>query len=187
MRIVSVNVSLPRTVTYKGGTVSTAIFKEPVADRVRVRAVGLEGDVVADPRVHGAPTKAVYGYPGEHYRFWRAEFPAMHMPWGMFGENLTTDGLLEPDVRVGDRFRVGTAVLEVTKTRFPCFKLGIRFGREDILDRFLQSGRSGFYFRVSQEGEVAAGDPIERVTRAREGPTIAEVVRARIAQDAAGE
>ena len=111
----------------------------------------------------------------------------MHMPWGMFGENLTTEGLLEADVRVGDRFRVGTAVLEATKPRFPCFKLGIRFGREDILDRFLRSGRSGVYFRVLEEGQVAAGDPIERVDRAGHGPTIAEVVRAQIEEEAGGE
>ncbi len=181
------NVSLPRDVGYKGGIVSTAIFKEPVAGRVRVRAVGLEGDAVGDPRVHGAPLKAVYGYPAEHYAFWRREFPDMELPWGMFGENLTTEGLLEADVRVGDRFRVGTAVLEVTKPRFPCFKLGIRFGREDILDRFLHSGRSGFYFTVVREGEVVAGDAIERVDRAGHGPTIADVARARIEEEAAGE
>ena len=186
MRVVSVNVSLPRTVPYRGGTVSTAIFKEPVAGRVRVRAAGLEGDAVGDPRVHGAPAKAVYGCPGEHYGFWRREFPAMHMPWGMFGENLTMEGLLEADVRVGDRFRVGTAILEVTKPRFPCFKLGIRFGREDILDRFLHSGRSGFYFRVVEEGAVAAGDPITFLGGAR-GPAIEDVVRARIEEDRAGE
>ncbi len=186
MRVVSVNVSLPRDVPWKGGTVRTAIFKEPVAGRARVRAVGLEGDAVGDPRVHGAPTKAVYAHPGEHHGFWQAEFPAMDLPWGMFGENLTTEGLLEPDVRVGDRFRAGTAMLEATRPRFPCFKLGIRFGREDILDRFLLSGRSGFYFAVVAEGEVAAGDPVVRVVRAH-GPTIADVVRSRIEEETAGE
>ena len=105
----------------------------------------------------------------------------------MFGENLTTEGILESEVRIGDRYRVGTAVLEATKPRFPCFKLGIRFGREDILDRFLHSGRSGFYFRVVQEGDVAAGDAIHRVARADSGPTIADVVRARIEEEAGGE
>src|SRR3989454_8156692 len=186
MRVVSVNVSLPRRVPYKGRTVSTAIFKDPVAGRIPVRAVGLQGDRVGDPRVHGAPNKAVYAYPSEHYAFWTAEFPEMTLPWGMFGENLTTAGLLEKHVHLGDRYRVGTAVLEVTNPRFPCFKLGIRFGREDILDRFLQSGRSGFYFRVAREGDVAAGDPIERVTRANDGPTIADIVRAHIEEEAGG-
>src|SRR5437867_1027387 len=108
MRVVSVNVSLPKRVPYQGRTVSTAIFKEPVAGRIPVRPSGLRGDAVGDPRVHGAPNKAVYGYPSEHYAFWTAEFPEMTLPWGMFGENLTTEGLLEPDVRVGDRYRVGT-------------------------------------------------------------------------------
>ena len=186
-RVISVNVSLPKRVAYKGRTVSTAIFKEPVAGRVRVRAVGLEGDAVGDPRVHGAPMKAVYGYPAEHYAFWSRELPGSDLPWGMFGENLTTGGLLETDVHTGDRYRVGSAVLEATNPRFPCFKLGIRFGREDILDRFLVSGRSGFYFRVAREGDVAAGDPIERVTRANDGPTIADIVRAHIEEEAGGE
>src|SRR5207247_8952981 len=164
MRVVSVNIALPKRVLYKGRTVSTAIFKEPVAGRIRVRAGGLQGDAVGDPRVHGAPMKAVYAYPGEHYAFWRREFPAMDLPWGMFGENITTEGILEADVRRGDRYRAGTAVLEATSPRFPCFKLGIRFGREDIEDRFLASRRSGFYFRVVKEGDVAAGDSITRTT-----------------------
>jgi len=187
MRILSVNVSLPRRVPYQGRIVSTSIFKEPVAGRISVRAMGLQGDAVGDPRVHGAPMKAVYGYPSEHYAFWTRELPGTNLPWGMFGENLTTEGLLEADVHVGDRYRVGTAVLEATNPRFPCFKLGIRFGREDILDRFLHSERSGFYFRVVREGEVAAGDAIERAAPAKRGPTIADVVRARIEEEAGGE
>src|SRR2546427_955412 len=187
MRVVSVNVSLPRRVPYKGRTVSTAIFKEPVAGRIPVRAVGLQGDAVGDPRVHGAPNKAVYGYPSEHYAFWTAELPETKLPWGMFGENLTTEGLLEKEVRLGDRYHVGTAVLEATNPRFPCFKLGIRFGREDIEDRFLQSGRSGFYFRVVREGDVAVGDLIDRITSAKAGPTIADIVRERIDEASGGE
>ena len=183
MRVLSVNVGLPKRVPYQRGTVSTAIFKEPVTERIRVRATGLDGDRVGDPRVHGAPMKAVYGYPSEHYAFWSREFPEMTLPWGMFGENLT----IEDDVHIGDRYRVGTAVLEPTNPRFPCFKLGIRFGREDILDRFLMSGRSGFYFRVVREGDVAAGDAIERVARHEHGPTIADIVRTRIEEEAGGE
>src|SRR2546425_9609233 len=186
MRVVSVNVSLPRRVPYKGRTVSTAIFKDPVAGRIPVRSVGPRGDAVGAPRVHGAPNKAVYGYPSEHYAFWTAELPEMTLPWGMFGENLTTQGLLETDVHLGDRYRIGTAVLEATNPRFPCFKLGIRFGREDIEDRFLQSGRSGFYFRVVREGDVAVGDLIDRITSAKAGPTIADIVRERIDEASGG-
>src|SRR5437773_9321519 len=181
MRVVSVNVSRPKRVPYKGRTVSTAIFKEAVAGRIRVRAVGLQGDAVGDPRVHGAPSKAVYGYPSEHYAFWTEELPGTALPWGMFGENVTTAGLLEGDVHPGDRFRVGTAVLEATNPRFPCFKLGIRFGREDIEARFLASGPSGFYLPVVREGDVEAGDPIERAS-ATSGPTIADAALASIAE-----
>jgi MOSC domain-containing protein YiiM len=187
VRVLSVNVSLVRTVPWKGGTVSTGIYKEPTDRRVRVRALGLEGDEQADLRAHGGPRKAVYGYPGEHYPPWRRELPGMDLPLGMFGENLTTEGLLEADVHVGDRYRVGTAVLEVTQPRFPCYKLGVKFGREDILPLFLRSGRSGFYFAVVREGEVAAGDAIEVVSRSTDRPTIKALVRERIEEDEAGE
>src|SRR2546427_10113350 len=134
MRVVSVNVSLPKRVPYKGRTVSTAIFKEPVAGRIPVRSVGLRGDAVGDPRVHGAPNKAVYGYPSEHYEFWTAELPEMTLPWGMFGENLTNQGLLETYVNIGRMYRITTGVLEGTNPRFPCVTLGIRSGCADVDD-----------------------------------------------------
>jgi MOSC domain-containing protein YiiM len=160
--------------------VSTGIYKKPVDGRVRVRILGLEGDEQADLRAHGGPKKAVYAYPSEHYPLWRGEFPDRELPWGFFGENLTTKGLKEKDVHMGDRFRIGTAILEVTKPRFPCFKLGIKFGGEEILDRFLRSGRSGFYLGVLEEGEVAAGDSIQSLTSENSLPTIAELVQARV-------
>lgn len=187
MRVLSVNVSLVRSVPWKGGAVSTGIYKEPTERRVRVRTLGLEGDEQADRRVHGGPRKAVYGYPAEHYPPWRRELPGTDLRPGAFGENLTTEGLLESAVHVGDRYCVGTAVLEVTQPRFPCYKLGIKFGREDILPLFLRSGRSGFYFSVAREGEVVAGDGIEVVSRAVEGPTIADLVRERIKEEEAGQ
>ncbi len=187
MRVVSVNVSLARTVPWKGGTVSTGIYKEAVARRVPVRATGLEGDEQADRRAHGGPRKTVYGYPGEHYALWRRELGRTDLAWGAFGENLTTEGLLEAGVHVGDRYQVGSAVLEVTQPRFPCYKLGIRFGDEGILPRFLRSGRSGFYFSVAREGDVMAGDPIEVVSRAADRPTIKGLVLERIREDEAGE
>lgn len=178
MRVVSVNVSLPQAVQYRGQTVRTGIFKKPVVGRVRVRSLGLEGDGQADLRVHGGPAKAVYAYPSEHYPHWRKELPEADLAWGQFGENLTTEGLLEGEVRIGDRFRVGTAVLEVTQPRMPCYKLGIKFGRMDMIRRFLASGRSGFYFAVLKEGDVAAGDPIELIAARDSHPTIAEIVDA---------
>lgn len=180
MRVVSVNVARTRSIPWKGGTVSTAIYKAPMEGRVRVGTLGLQGDQQADLEVHGGPRKAVYAYPSEHYGFWRGEIPGREWPWGTFGENLTTEGLAEADVRVGDRFRIGSVTVETTRPRFPCYKLGIKFGRQDIIPRFLHSGRSGFYFAVLEEGDLGAGDAIERVSDAGDGPTIADLVAERI-------
>jgi len=160
MSVVSVNVGLPREVVWQGKTVLTSIFKEPVAGRVAVRRLNLDGDRQADLTVHGGKNKAVYAYPSEYYSYWRAEFPNMHLPWSMFGENLTLAGLVDDTVHIGDSFRVGSAILAVTQPRLPCYKLGIKFGRDDMLKRFLDSGLTGFYFAVLEEGEVAAGDPV---------------------------
>jgi MOSC domain-containing protein YiiM len=161
MKILSLNVGLPRLVARDGEPVSTGIFKEPVAGRVRLRTLNLDGDRQADLSVHGGPYKAVYVYPSEHYDFWKNELPDMDLPWGMFGENFTTLGFSETAVNIGDKFRVGTAEVMVTQPRLPCYKLGIRFGRADIIKRFLASERTGFYLSVLQEGEVRAGDAFE--------------------------
>ena len=187
MKIVSLNVGRPRLVLWRGQSVSTGIFKEPVAGRVALRTLNLDGDRQADLTVHGGPSKAVYAYPSEHYEFWRAELPGTELPWGMFGENFTTAGLAESSVNIGDRFRAGSAELMVTEPRMPCYKLGIRFGRSDILRRFLASGRTGFYFAVLREGEVGAGDTIELVSRDGHGVTVADITRlyARACDDSA--
>lgn len=177
MKLLSVNVGLPREIEWKGKMVRTSIFKEPVSGRVRVTNLNLEGDQQSDLTVHGGIHKAVYVYPSEHYAFWRKELPGTDLPWGMFGENFTTEGSLDDQtVFIGDRFRVGSAEFVVTQPRMPCFKLGIRFGRPDIIKRFLHSGRAGFYLAVVQEGEVGAGDSIELVTRDQRGITVAEIV-----------
>jgi len=177
MRVVSVNVGLPRGVAWRGKTVTTAIFKEPVAGRVALRSLNLDGDRQADLTVHGGREKAVYAYPVEHYRYWRTELADAAFPYGAFGENLTTEGLREHAVHVGDRFRVGSAELLLTQPRLPCYKLGIRFGRADMVKRFLASGRTGFYFAVLREGEVGAGDVIQLLARDELGVSIAEVTR----------
>jgi MOSC domain-containing protein YiiM len=176
MRVVSLNVGLPREVEWHGRTVLTSIFKAPVDRRLRVTTLNFEGDEQSDLSVHGGVDKAVYVYPSEHYESWHGELTQADLPWGVFGENLTTEGLLEADVRIGDRFRVGSAEFVATQPRMPCYKLGIRFGRPDIVKRFLQSGRTGFYFAMTLEGEVGAGDPIELIARADEGLTVADVV-----------
>jgi MOSC domain-containing protein YiiM len=184
-RVLSVNVALGRTVLWKGGSVRTGIYKVPAARRVRVRALGLEGDEQADLQVHGGPLKAVYAYPSEHYAFWQREIPGAPLSWGAFGENLTVSGLSESRVHVGDAFRIGSAVLAVTKPRFPCYKLGIKFGREDMIDRFLRSGRTGFYLRVLEEGELGPGDAVEVLGGGEGQPTIAHLVAARQRADEA--
>jgi MOSC domain-containing protein YiiM len=171
-----VAVGIPRQVEVPGGTVLTSIFKEPVASRVAVRAHNIEGDRQADLSVHGGPHKAIYAYPAEHYAYWRAQLPDHVLVPGNFGENLTTDGLLEEAVRIGDRYRVGSAVLQVTQPRMPCYKLGIRFGMTDMVRRFWLSGRPGIYFSIAEEGDLGAGDVIETVWENAEGITVADVV-----------
>lgn len=182
-RVLSVSVASARSVPWKGQTVRTGIFKVPTESRVRVHRLGLEGDEQADLEAHGGPLKAVYAYPSEHYPFWRHELPGTPLPWGAFGENLTVAGLSEDGVRVGDRFRIGTAVLAATEPRFPCYKLGIKFGREDIVERFLTSGRTGFYLRVLEEGELGVGDGIQVLGGGEGAPTIADLVSGRQAAD----
>jgi MOSC domain-containing protein YiiM len=176
-RVLSVNVGIPRQVHMDHATVLTSIFKSPVEGRVAVRQHNIEGDRQSDLTVHGGPNKAVYCYPGEHYGFWKEQLPLMNLPHGVFGENLTTEGITEDAVSIGDRFRVGSAVLRVTQPRMPCFKLGIRFGRADMVKRFWQSGRSGIYFAVEEEGDVEAGDAIERIAEGPEEISVADVVR----------
>jgi MOSC domain-containing protein YiiM len=182
MKVVSVNVGLPRTVIWKGKPVTTGIFKEPVSGRVALRQLNLDGDKQADLSVHGGPTKAVYVYPAEHYSYWQQELPDTNLPWGMFGENLTTHGLLEDTVHIGDRLRIGSAEVIVTEPRMPCYKLALKFGRDDIIKRFLQSGRSGFYLAVLEEGEVAGGDAIEFVQRDPHQVTVADIVRLHVSE-----
>lgn len=177
MRLVSVNVGLPREVEWNGKTVTTGFFKEPVAGRVAVRTLNLDGDRQADLTVHGGVDKAVYAYPSEHYQFWQHELPDTELPWGMFGENLTTAGLDEEAVNIGDRFRIGTAELMVTQPRTPCYKLDIRFGRTDMVKRFLANRRCGIYFSVVQEGELGTGDALERIHQDENQITVADINR----------
>jgi MOSC domain-containing protein YiiM len=175
LKLVSVNAGLPREAIWRGRTVVTSIFKDPVPGRVRVSRLNIAGDRQSDLSVHGGPDKAVYAYPAEHYAFWRQELPGVELPWGAFGENLTIEGLLEHDVRLGERLRIGSAEFSVTQPRMPCFKLAIRFARADIVKRFLRSGRTGFYLAVTKEGDAAAGDPIARLSQEPGARTISEL------------
>lgn len=177
MKLVSVNVGMPRLLAWAGATFKTGISKHPVQGRVMLRTTNLDGDRQADLSVHGGPNKAVYGYPSEHYPPWSAELPDPARTWGAFGENFTTEGLLETTVSIGDRYRIGSAVVRVTTPRLPCYKLAAKFQREDMIERFVLSGRCGFYFAVVQEGEVGAGDEFELLGREDPTLTIAEVNR----------
>jgi MOSC domain-containing protein YiiM len=177
MKIISINVGLPRLAIWNGQPISTGIFKSPVEGRVKLRTLNLDGDRQSDLSVHGGVTKAVYAYPAEHYEYWRKELPGMELPWGMFGENFTTEGMFEGEMRIGDRFRIGSAEVMVTEPRMPCYKLGVKFGRSDIIKRFLLSERTGFYFAVLQEGEVGAGDNFELISRDEANVSIADVIR----------
>ncbi|WP_026073137.1 MOSC domain-containing protein [Nodosilinea nodulosa] len=177
MRLTSVNVGLPRDVIWKGKTIKTGIFKDPISARVMVRSLNLDGDGQADLTVHGGADKAIYVYPFEHYDYWRSELPDTELTPGIFGENFTVTGLQEEDVNIGDRFQIGAVNLIVTQPRMPCYKLGIRFGRPDMVKRFLDSRRTGFYFRVLQEGEVEAGDAIEQTSRDSNNITVADITR----------
>ena len=178
MKVITVSVGKPQIVQPQPETfVSTAIYKTPVAGRVKVGQLNLAGDAQADLSVHGGWSKAVYAYPGEHYEFWRKELPMTAIGDAQFGENLTTQGLLETDVFIGDKLRIGTAEFVVTEPRMPCYKLGIKFGRSDILRRFLKSRRSGFYLAVTKTGELGAGDEIEFISRDENKVSVTDIVR----------
>jgi MOSC domain-containing protein YiiM len=177
MKIVSLNVGVPRTYQVPGGQVITGIFKQPVEGRVALRRLNLDGDRQADLTVHGGPYKAVYAYPHEHYDYWRSALPHRELPLGIFGENFTTEGILETDAHIGDVFAVGTAEVTVTQPRQPCYKLNLRFDDDFMVKRFLASGRSGFYLSVTKPGEVAAGDEITRLSRDPRQVSIAEFNR----------
>jgi MOSC domain-containing protein YiiM len=177
LRLLSLNVGLPRQVRFQGELVTTGIFKKPVHGSVRLRKLNLEGDKQADLKVHGGVDKAVYAYAGEHYDYWRQELPDMSLPWGMFGENFTTEGMFEESVNIGDQFKVGTANLIATQPRMPCYKLGVKFGSMDMIKRFLASGLTGVYFKVMKEGELEQGDEIKLIKKDENSVTVKDIVR----------
>jgi MOSC domain-containing protein YiiM len=177
MKLISLNVGLPRIVLRDDEPVSTGIFKEPVAGPVILRSLNLDGDRQADLSVHGGPSKAVYVYPSEHYDYWKQELPELDLPWGMFGENFTTEGLSESELNIGDKFSIGSALVMVTEPRMPCYKLGLRFGRADIIKRFLISERTGFYLAVLQEGEVSPGNQFQLLEKDGGGVRVSDITR----------
>ena len=184
MKLLSINAALPRTVTFKGRFVTTGIFKKSVDHRVAIRKHNITGDQQADLSVHGGPSKAVYAYPSEHYPLWRAELPDLDIPFAMFGENFTTEGMSEQTVRIGDQYTIGSATLAVSEPRVPCYKLALRFGRDDIVKRFLQSDRCGFYFRVIEEGHAQPGDAITLASQHPAAVTVADIFNIHVTRHA---
>jgi len=176
-KVISLNVGLPRTVYFRGQAVTTGIFKEPIKGRIKLKRLNFDGDKQADLTVHGGPDKAVYAYPAEHYDYWKKRLPNMKLPWGMFGENFTTEGLLEDQVNIGDVFRIGSSEVVATQPRMPCYKLGVKFGRMDIVKQFMESKLPGIYFRVLKEGEVGPGDAIELISRDANNVTVKDLVQ----------
>jgi MOSC domain-containing protein YiiM len=183
MRVLSVNVGLPRKVLFNGQTITTAIFKDPVKGPVKLRKINLDGDKQADLTVHGGVDKAVYSYPAEHYDYWRKQYPNIDIIWGMFGENFTTEGLMEDTVNIGDQVQIGSAKLVATQPRMPCYKLGVRFGIMEIIKRFLSSGRPGIYFKVLKQGEVKTDDKIEIIEKDKNNVTVKDIIRLYVDKD----
>ena|SRR5579864_3936974 len=177
MKVVALNIGLPRDVLWHGRLVTTGIYKQSVQGSVALRTLNLDGDRQADLTVHGGAQKAVYCYPIEHYDYWKKELPGREVPIAIFGENLTTDGLMEDTIHLGDTFSVGSAEVVVTQPRLPCYKLGVRFRSDDMVKRFLASGRSGFYLAVTREGEVAAGDEIKQIAQDPNAVPVSEISR----------
>ena len=183
MKVLSVNVGHPRKILFNGQIITTAIFKDPVKGPIMLRKLNLDGDKQADLTVHGGLDKAVYSYPSEHYDYWRKQFPNTDLVWGMFGENFTTEGLFEDAVNIGDQFQIGSAKLVATQPRMPCYKLGVRFGRMDVIRRFMASGRPGIYFKVLTEGEVQRDDKIKIIRRDKNNVTVKDIVSLYIARN----
>ncbi len=177
MKVISLNVSLPKTVEFRGNPVSTGIYNEPVEGRRKVRTLNIDGDQQADLTVHGGPDKAVYAYPSEHYPYWKEHYPDLTMDWGMFGENFTTEGLLEDQTNIGDEYQIGSAKFAVTQPRMPCYKLAIKFGAGDIIKKLFTNAKCGIYFKVLEEGDVGAGDEIKLVRKDENNVTVQDIMK----------
>jgi MOSC domain-containing protein YiiM len=182
MKLISVNCGLPKEVLWHGQTVTTSIFKEPVEGRVALRTLNLDGDRQSDLAVHGGKDKAVYCYQLSHYECWKAKLPGRPLPPGSFGENFTIDGPDDNSIHIGDRFAVGSAEVVVTQPRMPCYKLGVRFESDEMIKRFLESGRMGFYLAVTREGEVGAGDEIRTLSLDPHAVPVSAIMRLYLAK-----
>lgn len=172
MKVIATNIAEPREILWKGRPQRTGIYKFPVSGPVRLKVRGVEGDLIGNKKVHGGEYKACYLFASEHYDYWKAQYPGLSWNWGMFGENLTTEGLLDDSIQVGDIYKVGTTVVQATIPREPCYKLGLKFNDQGIINAFIAYGHPGTYVKVLEEGLVASGDGIERVKVAKDSISI---------------
>jgi len=177
MKLISVNVGMPREVDWHGQRVSTGIFKAPVGGRIALRTLNLDGDGQADLSVHGGAYKAVYCYQLVHYEYWKQELPGRDLPPASFGENFTVDGPAESEIFLGDRYAVGSAEVVVAQPRLPCYKLGIKFGDDAMVKRFFNARRTGFYLSVAREGKVGVGDEMKLVASDPNKVPVSEIMR----------
>ena len=175
MQIISANIAQPTTIIWRGQEVLTGIYKYGVDTPIFLNTEDVDNDHVLDRRYHGGADKACYLYSADHYPFWKMKYPAQYWSWGMFGENLTVSGLDESDIRIGDRFQIGGAVVQVSQPRQPCFKLGVRFGDQKVVDDFWNSPFPGVYVRVLQPGHVSKGDQIALLESNPESLSLSEV------------
>jgi len=177
MKLVSVNVGGPKELDWMGKSVRTSIFKSPVRDRIKVSFLNIERDEQSDLNVHGGPDKAVYAYDIAHYEHWKTILQREDWGFGLFGENLTTSGLIDNEIKIGSIYKIGTAKLQAIQPRFPCFKLNIRFGLPNMMERFIEEERNGIYFKVLKEGTIKANDEIELISPSPHNVTITDYVK----------
>jgi len=175
LKVISTNIGRIREVEWRGQKITTGIFKEPVEEPLFLGKKGVNKDEVADLRVHGGSDKACYLYSADWYPYWKEKFPDSNWHWGIFGENVTVEGLDEGEVYIGDTYKIGSAVVQVSQPRLPCYKLGIRFGSAKVVKHFLESPYPGVYLRIIEEGYVKKGDKLELLKSIKSGMTVREV------------
>ena len=175
MKIISTNIGLPQTITWKEKTVQTGIFKKPVNKPIFLSKLGVDEDAVMNKKVHGGIDKSCYLYPTDHYAFWKQKYPDLDWNWGIFGENLSVAGLAENKMHIGDVLEIGESIVKITQPRIPCYKLGVRFGHQEIIKQFLEASRSGIYVKVLKEGFVQAGDQVYLLERQSNNLTVSQI------------
>ena len=177
MRVIATNLAVPREISWKGRIQQTGIYKNPVPGPIQLKDQGVTGDLIGNPKVHGGEFKACYLFSSEHYPYWKKRYSDMRWDWGMFGENMTTEGLLDTDILIGNIYKIGSTLVQATIPREPCYKLGVKFNDQGIIDDFVAHGYPGSYVRILEEGEITTGDSIHLIEKAKHSISIADFFR----------